>query len=530
VRPVLHRDRLLRSLPFALVAVVGQVSAAWPPGPVNSRFLWISTGLLVASLLVAALLTNRLPFTWAAWGTVYVASVALLMLAVGGIDAGLGSLLMISVVGVALYGRRPESAAVVFAVVLALLGVSLAGPHLAASTTRRVVLFGSIAATLSFSIHMLRERLLDSNRRTSRLLHQAEAMNVAARRLASLLDPPAISALGVELAAQIASPSEAAIRRALYLRVEENAVTIDAMFGDADHPIPAVWNLDELAPLQRALRSRQPVRGLLQPPDGKSSSRRILPASATDCVWVPICPGGTPHGVLVVAGADAPMSTEGMDSCVALGHLLELALSNWSAHQMLEQQATAEERRRIARELHDGLAHELAYIASRTRRTAKRETHDPQARELAHAADRALDEARRAITVLSATRPQSLTLAVAQTAEDLASRLGIELSLDIADEIDTPGDVTENMLRIVREAMTNAANHANPRQVTVRLAQEGGLHLVVEDDGCGFNLDGDCRSTGFGLLSMEERAASIGATFNVYSSAAQGTRVEVALP
>jgi signal transduction histidine kinase len=149
---------------------------------------------------------------------------------------------------------------------------------------------------------------------------------------------------------------------------------------------------------------------------------------------------------------------------------------------------------------------------------------------VADAADRALDEARRAITVLSAARPQSLASAVAQTAEDLGARLDLAVHLDLKDDIEIPGDVTENLLRILREAMTNAAKHGASDQVTIRLERADGVRLVVEDDGCGFDLQGASLSKGFGLLSMKERAESIGGLLNLESAPAQGTRVEVAVP
>ena len=256
----------------------------------------------------------------------------------------------------------------------------------------------------------------------------------------------------------------------------------------------------------------------------------ICPAGITDGAWVPVCPDGTLHGVLAISTSGEPVPDECVERCQALGHLLELALSNWAAHQTLEQQATAEERRRIARELHDGLAHELAFIASKTRGTTGDTAGAAAQRQLADAADRALDEARRAISVLSSARPQSLANAVAQTAEDLGARLDMEVHLDLMDDIEIPGDVTENLLRILREAMTNAAKHGASREVTVRLERSDGVRLVVEDDGCGFDPQGDSRASGFGLLSMKERAESIGGSLNLESAPARGTRVEVAVP
>jgi signal transduction histidine kinase len=180
--------------------------------------------------------------------------------------------------------------------------------------------------------------------------------------------------------------------------------------------------------------------------------------------------------------------------------------------------------------LHDGLAHELAFIASKTRGAAAGVANPCDSRALAGAADRALDEARRAITVLSVTQPQSLDDAISQTVEDLGSRLGVTWDLDLADDVEVPGEVTENLLRIVREAITNAANHGASEHVRVSLERAEELRLVIEDDGCGFDPGRARAPGGFGLQSMEERAASVGAVLSVESAPERGTRVAVAFP
>ncbi len=129
--------------------------------------------------------------------------------------------------------------------------------------------------------------------------------------------------------------------------------------------------------------------------------------------------------------------------------------------------------------------------------------------------------------MLSVTRPQSLDDAISQTVEDLGSRLGLAWDLELADDVEVPGEVTENLLRIVREAITNAASHGASEHVRVSLERAQQLRLVIEDDGCGFD-PGHERAGGFGLQSMHERAASVGAELSVESAPEHGTRVAVA--
>ncbi len=491
---------------------------------------WASSVLLVASVFMVLRSHGVPPRIWLFRSAVYIASVSLLMLSTGGVDSGLGLLLLVPVVGVALYGEAWESAFTVVAAVVAILVLSLvSGPHVAGATPRRLFLSGSLAAMLTIGIHTLRNRLLESNERAMRLLDQAKDVNEAARELSLLSDPPAITALGAELAGRIALPEGSEVLRASYMQIADGVVVIDAQFDQSGHRVEGSWPLDEHPGIAEAVATLRPVASRLDPERVGPVVRTILTATGvTHGAWVPVCPDGELHGVLAVGSRGAPVPEECVDRVVALGHLLELALSNWTAHEKLKQRATAEERRRIARDLHDGLAHELAFIASKTRGWEGNRPKTLDIRELSGAADRALDEARRAITVLSVPQPQSLQDAIAQTAEDLGARLGIAIDLDLAPDVDVPGEVTENLLRIVREAVTNAAMHGHASNITIRLDQTDIVRLVIEDNGCGFDPGGESVSSGFGFLSMQERAASVGATFRVQSTPQQGTGVEVA--
>ena len=202
---------------------------------------------------------------------------------------------------------------------------------------------------------------------------------------------------------------------------------------------------------------------------------------------MPIAPNGQLQGVLGVAINRLPVPATSVEQLVSLGHLVELALSNWFAHERLKEAATRQDRRRIARDLHDGLAQELAFIASKTTSSTLAGGKPEALQRLADAADRALDEARRAIVVLSEV-PEALHDSITQTAEDLAARHGMTARLDVSEGIALGGEVTENLLRIIREAITNAARHGHASTVTLRLCKtDEVIHLLVADDGEGFD-------------------------------------------
>jgi signal transduction histidine kinase len=523
VAALIDRGRLARTWPFAALAAAGQISAIWPPGPSSIWLFWVSTALLAvaALLLFVRVPTGLSPLLLPA--AVYVVSVTLLLLAMSGVGSGFGPLYLMAVVGVALYGSRRDTLFIVTLVLLGLLVVSIRGDDPAMETARRLALLAGISCVLSVSIHALRQRLADAKKHTEQLLHQAESINAAARRLSTLLEPPAIAALGAELAAQTVSPPGGPPAAARYLRIDRDTVTVEARFGPelgADS-----WRLDQRSLLAGVIHDLRPAsQTVASPPGAEAASSGVV----RDAVLVPVAPGGRLDGVLEIVSPNGVLTDDSLERSIALAHLLELALSNWAAHRQLEQAGRAEERRRIARDLHDGLAHELAYIASMAR-SSWRARVGVDVQELSSAADRALDEARRAITVLSSGAPQSLVGAVAQTAEDLGARLGVAVRLEVADDIDTPPDVTEHVLRIVREAITNAATHGRPSVVTVTVRKDDGVRVVIADDGCGFDPELGARS-GFGLVSMRERADAIGAGFAVASGPSLGTRIELALP
>ena len=210
------------------------------------------------------------------------------------------------------------------------------------------------------------------------------------------------------------------------------------------------------------------------------------------------------------------------------GVILVGALREIMAYQLeLAEMAVHRERRRIARELHDGLAQELAFIAAQARQLAAREDDLPA--QIAESAGRALDESRQAIATLARPTDASLDASVAQAVDEIAARHGLRVKLDLVAGLRAPDPVHDTLMRIVREAVHNAARHGRASAVTVELEAADGVRLTVEDDGEGLPVD-DRNGTGFGLVSMRERAEALGGRVQIAPGSERGVRVEVWLP
>jgi signal transduction histidine kinase len=213
----------------------------------------------------------------------------------------------------------------------------------------------------------------------------------------------------------------------------------------------------------------------------------------------------------------------GFYAVVLVGALREIA-----AYQSeLAELRVDRERRRIARDIHDGLAQELAFIVGQARRL-EHSGDDPNA-HISEAAERALTEARHAITTLSRPPADTLDASISMAAEDVALRNGVQLHLELARGLRAPDRVHDAFGRIVREALSNAIRHGRAANVTVALAEQDGLRLVIEDDGVGLREEG-ASPAGFGLASMRERAEALGGTLHLRRGAGRGARLEVWLP
>ena len=192
--------------------------------------------------------------------------------------------------------------------------------------------------------------------------------------------------------------------------------------------------------------------------------------------------------------------------------------------------AVRREREGMARDLHDGLAQELAFIVTQTRRVAARDDRgDETLAAITSAAQRALDESRALIGGLRSGEDRPVDIAVAEAAEELAHRTGASVRVAAADGVVLPPATRDALVRIVREGVTNAVRHAQASDITVELTGGPGIRLRIADNGVGFDPASAARG-GFGLTSMRERARAAGGDLQCLSSPGAGTRIEVVFP
>ena len=188
--------------------------------------------------------------------------------------------------------------------------------------------------------------------------------------------------------------------------------------------------------------------------------------------------------------------------------------------------AVLEDRRRLARELHDGLVQELVYIRAEARAATSEESASGR---IVAACDRAIDEARGAVDALGRSSDEPLGFVLHRAAQQVAERYGAHLDVDVDHSVAADEEQRYALVRIAREAVSNAIRHGKARRVCLRLVNDRvvGHRLVVEDDGRGFDVEAVAAGAGYGLTSMRERALALPGSFEIRSQPEQGTTVGV---
>ena len=245
---------------------------------------------------------------------------------------------------------------------------------------------------------------------------------------------------------------------------------------------------------------------------------------------------------VIVLGAEREGAFSGMrvPLLALLASQATLAVRNARAYLHSEEVATQEERSRIAREIHDGVAQSLAFCAIRLDLVERQISTQPEkAMQEVRAASALLREQIREVRrSIFALRPidlerYGLLETVRRYVLDFGEQNTVRTSLKVEGEVSlAPGDEAV-IFRILQESLNNVAKHAKASSVEVTLHGGERVSLCVQDDGAGFDpgqVSGRVSSVGgLGLTQMRERVETRGGLYRVVSTPGRGTRVEATL-
>jgi signal transduction histidine kinase len=294
--------------------------------------------------------------------------------------------------------------------------------------------------------------------------------------------------------------------------------------------------------VREAIRDRVVQRLSPGSPPSAANLRRRVGAEAA--LVVPLLFRGRTVGTLVAldpetGGDDFDAEDVSLLEAFAASAATAIGTAQTVRADRLQQQVEASEaeRRRWARELHDGILQSLAAVRI-TLAAALQGAGEERAGAIELAAAGTVDSLEEQITELSGLindlRPAplerlGLPAALAALAEESGNRGGFSVDTEIDLDGELSGDEERGVYRLVQEALNNVVKHAGARRCRVAARVAGGaVEIEVTDDGAGF--DPDAAGSGRGLVGMRERVAMLGGTIAVGSRPGEGTTVTATLP
>ncbi|MCJ8283279.1 MAG: sensor histidine kinase, partial [Rivularia sp. ALOHA_DT_140] len=230
--------------------------------------------------------------------------------------------------------------------------------------------------------------------------------------------------------------------------------------------------------------------------------------------------------------------------------LMNAVLSEWQSREKLtaaneklrqyalkiENQATLEERNRIAREIHDSLGHSLTALNLQLETATKLLNSNPEkakdflirAKELG---SQSLKDVRESVSKMRSNplQEQSLETSINILVKNFQHSTNIEPNYQINLFYAIPHDISTAIYRIIQESLTNISKYAEATEVNLEITTVAtSLHLIIKDNGKGFDLTQN--TTGFGLKSMRDRTLALEGNFNIESAPGKGTKIKVDIP
>lgn len=263
---------------------------------------------------------------------------------------------------------------------------------------------------------------------------------------------------------------------------------------------------------------------------------------ASHAIGVPMLEGEHLEGVLVLAYQhNPPLEGAGVQLLALMANQATLAVRNARAYLYSEELAINEERNRIAREIHDGIAQSLAFTAIKLDLAERLLERDPEKARTEIVLSKQtlreqIKEVRRSIFALRPIDLERFGLVetVKKYVSDFGEQHNILTDLSVQGEVHLSPSDEAVIFRILQESLNNVAKHSQAKRVWVSLVAGESVTLMVGDDGKGFDpsLVGERVTTagGLGLKQMRERIEARGGSYHIDSQMGQGTTVTVTLP
>ncbi|MBE9524298.1 MAG: GAF domain-containing protein [Chloroflexi bacterium] len=265
---------------------------------------------------------------------------------------------------------------------------------------------------------------------------------------------------------------------------------------------------------------------------------RLRSAAAT-----PLIVDGQSLGALFLASSHRyAITSYHSDLITTFAHQIALALRSAEHYLQLSQTAVLQERLRLSREFHDGLAQTLGYLNMQSERIlnlVSSKENEAALREISHQSEiilSAYTDVREAIDGLrfNIEKPGQLANRLSTYSSEFSRQTGLHVKFEASPEdlVASP-DIALQILRIAQEALTNVRKHAQAKNVQISISDSDDfLTLCVDDDGRGFPTEDKTNNIyqSHGLTSMRERAEELGGTLTIATGPKQGSRITASIP
>ena len=389
-------------------------------------------------------------------------------------------------------------------------------------------------------LYTAREELIQSNAtlelRVTQCTQELETLNEASREISSRLDIQQVLNSVTEMARTLLGGEVASL---CLVDTNQHWMKLKAISGPQHAVVGKTMRADDVFTNAVLAGDQAMICGL---GSCRGGCRMLSDEYRTSHLAAPLRLGNHVIGALCVGSPSKnQFAAESADILTKLANVAAIALENVRLFAQAERVATLKERRHIAAEMHDGLGQTLSYLGLMTDQVVEflSDGKESSALQRLHKTretiSKATSDVRRAINSLMDETPtnKDLCIRLRDTLDEIASQHDLE-SVWRSDADSAPEcspQTAEQVYNIAREALVNAARHANAKMVSVQVGRSDGNYFVtIEDNGQGFDTTQPAPGGHFGLQIMQARAKHIGGMIELQSISGHGTRIMLMWP